>query len=338
MVDAQHAGVAHVGAVDRVERGPAVARAGERIERRQAPVLPLGGERIRRRADRDASREFRGVRPGFGAVRRGADGKIAIEPDLQAALARALRGSPELAVGQPLAEEGELEGLAAPLDRAPRSPSLPRRASLAATGASPRRLLPPRSPGRRRSAAKPRRPKSRICGSRRPADRPAARRRARAERCAPGFQRRALGAPDGVILDMLGRGSGGESGRRRRQRGAQRLVARQARVVERVDENRIEEAAIRGIIGARAVPLVAGTACAAGSRRNRPPPRRRPSRPRAPASRSRRSPGRHDPHPCAAGRRAGRRRQTACGRAAFGPSASGGAIVSAHSTPSTMSR
>ena len=174
VVDAQHAGVAHIGAVDRVERGPAVARAGQRIERRQAPVLPLGGERIRRRADRDASREFRGVRPGFGAVRRGADGKIAIEPNLQAAFARALRGSPELAVGQPLAEEGELEGLAAPLDRALDRLRFPVAQVLRPPRASPRRLLPPRSPGRRRSAARPRRPKSRICGSRRPADRPAA--------------------------------------------------------------------------------------------------------------------------------------------------------------------
>ena len=55
---------------------------------------------------------------------------------------------------------------------------------------------------------------------------------------------------------MFGRGSGGESGHRGFERAVQRLVARQARVVERIDENRIEEAAIRGIIRARAFPVV----------------------------------------------------------------------------------
>ena len=117
VIDAQHARVAHVGAIDGAQGGPALARGGKRIERRQAPVLPLDGERIRRRADRDASRERSGVRPGFGAVRRGPDGKIAIEADLEPAAPRTLRRSPELAVGEPLAEEGELEAVAVTLDR-----------------------------------------------------------------------------------------------------------------------------------------------------------------------------------------------------------------------------
>jgi hypothetical protein len=63
VIDAQHPGVAHVGAVERAERGPALARAGEGIRRRQIPVLPLGGKRIGRGADRDAAGEDRVVRP-----------------------------------------------------------------------------------------------------------------------------------------------------------------------------------------------------------------------------------------------------------------------------------
>ena len=117
VIDAQHAGVAHVGAVDSAERGPALARAGQRIGRRQAPVLPLDGEWIGRRADRDAMRKRACMRPGFGAVRRGADRKIAVEADLQAVVPRALGGSPKLAVGEPLAEKGELEALAVAFDR-----------------------------------------------------------------------------------------------------------------------------------------------------------------------------------------------------------------------------
>src|SRR5208282_5260481 len=103
-------------AVERAERGPALARAGERIRRRQVPVLPLGGKRVGWRADRNAAREDGGVGPRFGAVRRGADREIAIEPDLEAAPSRPPGRPRELAVGEPLAEESELEALAVAFD------------------------------------------------------------------------------------------------------------------------------------------------------------------------------------------------------------------------------
>ena len=72
---------------------------------------------------------------------------------------------------------------------------------------------------------------------------------------APGFERRALGAPDGLVLDSFGHGRGRERGRQARERGVDRLVARQAGAVERVDENWIEEAAIGRVIGARAIAV-----------------------------------------------------------------------------------
>ena len=117
VIDAQHAGVAHIGAVDSAERGPPLTCAGQRIGRRQAPVLPLHREWIGRSADRDAVRERPCMRPGFGAVRRGADCKVAVETDLQAVVPRALSSAAKLAIGKPLAEEDALEALAVTFNR-----------------------------------------------------------------------------------------------------------------------------------------------------------------------------------------------------------------------------
>ena len=57
------------------------------------------------------------MRPGFGAVRRGADCKVAVQTDLQAVVTRALCCSAKLAVGKPLAENGKLKALAVAFDR-----------------------------------------------------------------------------------------------------------------------------------------------------------------------------------------------------------------------------
>ena len=77
----------------------------------------MDGKRIGRRADRHALRKRAGMRPGFGAVRRCPYRKVAVEADLKPAFPRALGGATKLAVGEPLAEEGELEALAVAFDR-----------------------------------------------------------------------------------------------------------------------------------------------------------------------------------------------------------------------------
>ncbi len=136
MIDAQHAGVAHVRGGDSAQVRPAAARGGERIGRRQVPVLALGRERIGRRADRHALSELACVRPGLRPVGRRADCEIAIEADLEARRAGASRSSFQLAVREPLAKEREVErlgvggdrgldrpGLAITQQRGPRPPS-----------------------------------------------------------------------------------------------------------------------------------------------------------------------------------------------------------------------
>ena len=190
----------------------------------------------------------------FGAVRRGPDSEIAIEADLEPAAPRALRRPLELAVGEPLAEEGELEAVAVALDRpvdrfgfavaqivGPKPPVLAR--------LHVRRRLEGGEPAQGFAA---RSRKRMVTGD----ERIGGPRLAQAgERRASRFERRALGAPHLDVLDISGCRSGGESRRQRLQRGAQRLVPRQARIVERVDEDRIDEAAIGGVIGARPLPI-----------------------------------------------------------------------------------
>ena len=121
VVDAQHAGVAHVGAIERGEPRPALAGAGERVGRRQVPVLPAGSRTGRAaRRPRRLARVPR-VRPGLRAVGRRADGEIAVEADLEAAPARAARRRAKLTVGEPLAEQGEVERVRACARSPPRS-------------------------------------------------------------------------------------------------------------------------------------------------------------------------------------------------------------------------
>ena len=107
VVDAQHAGGTHVGGDQRGEAAPAVARRSDRVGRRQVPGLALGRERVGRRADGDVARQLAGARPVLGAVRRRADREVAIEADLEPAGFRPLGRGGELAVGEPLAEQGE---------------------------------------------------------------------------------------------------------------------------------------------------------------------------------------------------------------------------------------
>ena len=88
MVDADRAGMAHVGGHQRAERGEALRFERQRMERRQTPVLALGAEQIGRRADRQARREPVGMRPNLRATGIAADGEIAIEADLHAGTCR----------------------------------------------------------------------------------------------------------------------------------------------------------------------------------------------------------------------------------------------------------
>ena len=60
-----------------------------------------------------------------------------------------------------------------------------------------------------------------------------------------------LGKPYLFVLDRFCRRRGGEPRRQGRECGVDRLVAREARIVEHIDEDRIEKPAIRRVIGAR---------------------------------------------------------------------------------------
>ena len=162
VIDPQQAGVAHVGAVERGEAAPAVARAGDRIGRRQVPDLALRGERIGRRADADLGGEFARARPALRAVGRRADREVAIEPDFEAArAARVRRRAASCRSARNCAEQGEADVLG----------------ELARLGGERRRLAARRASGQwrqsspwrsprdrleeRRIAAAPRRPRSR---------------------------------------------------------------------------------------------------------------------------------------------------------------------------------
>ena len=142
------------------------------------------------------------MRPRFCAVRRGANRKIAVETDLQAAIPRALGGPPKLAVGEPLAEKGEFKAFAVALDR-----------MIDRLGLAVAQTLRPGSPvpadfsfgGRLEGGEAPQglaaRSRERmIVGDERVA-RP---RRAEAdEGCAPSLERRVLGKPYLLVLDRF---------------------------------------------------------------------------------------------------------------------------------------
>ena len=78
---------------------------------------------------------------------------------------------------------------------------------------------------------------------------------------AAGLKRCTLGEPYLFVLDIVCRRGGGELRRERCERCVQRLVARKANVVERIDQDRIEETAIRGVIGARAASVPGNSIC-----------------------------------------------------------------------------
>ena len=194
------------------------------------------------------------MRPRLRSVRRRADCEIAIKSDLEAASARALRRPPELAVGEPLAEKSEFEALAVALDRLvdrlrfavsqvfwPLPPVL---AGLPAGDGLEGGEAPQGFAARSREGM--------VVGDQRIARAGGA---GAGEGRAPGLKRCALGPPHGLVLYGFGRSRRRKRRRQAQERGVDRAVARQAAAVERVDENRIEEAAIGGKVGARAIAV-----------------------------------------------------------------------------------
>src|SRR5690242_14014222 len=106
MVDPQRPRMTHV-----VAQGanvwPIAARAQSGgIERRQAPVLALGIEAVRRGPNSNLECQLLLLRPGVRAVRAGTERKIAVETDRHAALGRLGSRDRHLAISFPL-EIGE---------------------------------------------------------------------------------------------------------------------------------------------------------------------------------------------------------------------------------------
>ena len=83
MVDAERAGVTHIGGDQFAKRAIAGAPPCEGIGRRQIPDLSFRREPIRRRADHGAARQIGGIGPSFGAVGRRAHREIAVKSQLQ---------------------------------------------------------------------------------------------------------------------------------------------------------------------------------------------------------------------------------------------------------------
>ena len=125
MIDAERAGVAHVlpQQLDEGRVGPRAQRVGR--ERRQAPVLPLGAEVVRRRADPHPARDHVLLGPGIGAVRIDPHREVEIEPDRHAGVTRGRLRRAELLVREPLQEleEGDPPRRSRARKRAPPSPS-----------------------------------------------------------------------------------------------------------------------------------------------------------------------------------------------------------------------
>ena len=102
MVNAQRAGVAHVGAQTFDERLIGGGAQRMRIEWRQPPALAGSAEAVRRRADRDGVGQEALIGPGVGAVQIDAECQVAVEPDCHAASRADRSGGSELAVRLPL--------------------------------------------------------------------------------------------------------------------------------------------------------------------------------------------------------------------------------------------
>jgi hypothetical protein len=108
MVDAQAAGMAHVGSHQFDEWPVAMPRKGDRIEGRQPPVLTRWIENIGRRADFDVIEEI-GLCPGFRSSPVAPHRKIAIEADAHSGSLRALFRVSQLLIGDPLQPVEEVD-------------------------------------------------------------------------------------------------------------------------------------------------------------------------------------------------------------------------------------
>ena len=177
----------------------------------------------------------------------------------------ALGGGGELPVGDPLAElrEAARRSRAAPLWRRARAGR--RRAAPPASAANIRRRARGGSRRTRRSGTGSRRPaatkasNSANSGSSRPRGAGAQ------ERGEAVLQRDALDAPHRLVVDRRQLGDGGEplAERARRRRDHSSSTGRPSSA-QRVDQDRIEEAPVGGMIGARPAAVAAETACAWG--------------------------------------------------------------------------
>ncbi len=104
MIDAQDPRVPHIGAQRGDQRGKAAPAQGQRVDRREPPILAGPGQQVGRCADRRTGDDQLPVGPGFGAVRVDPDREVAIEPDSQPTLAPGRRRGAELMVALPLQE------------------------------------------------------------------------------------------------------------------------------------------------------------------------------------------------------------------------------------------
>jgi len=102
VVDPDRAGVAHVGLDEGAEGREPVALHRQWVEGRQAPVLALGRQQVRRRADRNLVGEALGMGPDLGAAPVGADREVAVEPDPHAGAQRRRGGFLQLLIGKVL--------------------------------------------------------------------------------------------------------------------------------------------------------------------------------------------------------------------------------------------
>src|SRR5262245_57611781 len=102
-------GVTHGGLQHAAERLELPLFETNRIESRQAPVLPGGIERVWRRADRHARQDRILIGPGVEAIAANADRNVEVEPERQAASAGSRTTAVELLVGHPLHELDELD-------------------------------------------------------------------------------------------------------------------------------------------------------------------------------------------------------------------------------------
>ncbi len=224
MVDPEGAGVAHVAGEQIGHDGIAVLAHAVGIVGRQAPDLPLGGDRIGRGADPYPVGQQGVVRPGLGPVGRCAHGQIAAEPDGETRGPARRLG--QLLRAKPLDVHVETDAVGVGHHQAP---------DAVAVGAS--NVLRPVSPGRSGPRFGDGLEGCKVL------ERPALRRHEGVE---PGIARKGgvaamqgfgLGGPDARIVDHSGRFAAWTG-------------------VREVEIEGIQEPSIRGIIGARPIAPV----------------------------------------------------------------------------------